>query len=165
MPAGIIWLPIIFFVDFWHNTGVLATGWERIFLPFSLPYYLFALLFGIHLLVVWKHLKLETKQVYCILGMYLLGYACMQQLDAGEVDRYLAPIVPLVFLVLFQSGEAVEKKVPSVFSKGVMGLVVLLMLYSLARTFNNIPRWHERSTLEEKISEDVYKGTWRDDPQ
>ncbi|MDN4164834.1 hypothetical protein QWY31_04935 [Cytophagales bacterium LB-30] len=149
-----------FFVDFWHNVGVLLGGLERIFIPFSLPFYGFAFLFGIHLLLVWKYLDLYAKQIYLILGMYLLGYACMQKLDAGELDRYLAPIVPLVFLVVMQGLEAFQKKFSPIVSKMIIGLVLLLMFYSLARTANNVPRWHERPMKGTKSVGLVEEVTW-----
>lgn len=81
---------------------------------------------------------------------YFLLLACMPLIETESMDRFIAPVLPLfifLFLEVLSSAFLSYQKIVRI---GIALLLSGILIYNIARTFQNVKRWHERSITNPK---------------
>lgn len=89
------------------------------------------------------------KLAACVLIAYTMCFVSLGPLDGFEMDRYFSVVVPLGLAFFLSLVDQVLRTAPVRWRPVVMGVVVLWSLYPVARTVNNVERWHDRSCSQE----------------
>ncbi len=145
-----------YFSYVFFNLNLILQTLGKLFLPFS---GWIATVTGVSVITVIgisvkKFLKTDRDiqlLATLILG-YLIGFLILSRLDVYEMDRYLSPIVPLVYLIACVSLEKIMT-----FRSWANSLVVLIIIgswsaYPLTRTVKNSFMWHERGCIKPELN-------------
>jgi hypothetical protein len=129
------------------NAQIAGTSLAAAFVPATSHAFwgvLFALLFTLACVGVWRFRTHALAQPICLALVYCLGFIAMGPLDGYEADRYFFIIPWLLYLPVLRLVEVARTR----FSVSTALVVVFLLVgsaYPISRTLRNAHRWHERS--------------------
>jgi hypothetical protein len=167
--AGCLLLIIIFYrfdligeaprvSNFWESTVAYVDFLSAWLLPLNFPIWIRVVVFvgllsfvGVSIFrgdyeeKISKFLKiLFTVFVsYCIIRLFFF------RPDPSEIDRYLAPVFPIFFILLLASIDSVLRNASLRIRQVTIALIVLWLLYPALRTVKNATLWHTRPTVTE----------------
>lgn len=153
VPADFVFYDHRFFDGLLSNMVLAGKSFAGILIPASRYPFLsaiFLLVISIGILVLWRQLEGSMKLALCVLIVYTGCFMCLGPLDGFEIDRYFSVVVPLALAVFLMLVEHALRIVPGSWRLVGMALVVLWSLFPMARTINNLERWHQRSCSQEK---------------
>lgn len=143
-------LPVI--GNFWNHVRDYADFLSAWLLPLSVPFlirivFLVGALFFITVTLFTQNknsTSLFLKVLFSIFATYCFVRLFYFRPDRSEMDRYLAPIFPIFFLLLFSSIEYRLEKCSMKVRTVVLALLFLWLTYPAIRTIKNTFLWHDR---------------------
>ena len=131
------------------NLSVILTALGKLFLPFSGTIGLIisvSVLTTIGLLLKNYLLKNRRAQLIVVIVLgYCAGYLTLSALDTNEMDRYIAPVVPLFYWLVLVALDVLFLKMKRCFRAVIFILTIFWAAYPITRTIKNTFLWHKMS--------------------
>ena len=89
--------------------------------------------------------QLPLQLIVVVLLGFIGGYTLYDMLDPHDLDRYLAVLVPILYLLTSMALERGHKNWPARVQVATLGLLFLWALYPITRTVHNVILWHNMS--------------------
>jgi hypothetical protein len=148
-----------------HNLDIYFDAFSAWLLPLPVPFIIrLAVLLCLFLMLgygfyrCYNKIDLVKKQFIIALTLqfstYFLCRLFWPREDFHEMDRYLSPIYPIVFLVIFAVLEEIAEAFN--FKKTVIIISAIWLLYPVSRTLKNAHMWH---TGRAKFAPQVFPHT------
>jgi hypothetical protein len=143
IESGFFFYKHQFFVHALENFSTMSAMLVRIFIPVS---GWIASVIGIVMVAglifqIWR-LNASVQLIGLLVLFYWVGLVCMFRLDIYDIDRFLAPIIFFIFLLLFKYSEIFFKHVGKPVRITFFSLLIVWMMYPLYRTVLNLRQWN-----------------------
>jgi len=133
-----------YFVDFFTNFLVVSDRLINIFIPTDIINHHISALAVLCFFITLSRVK-RYRLPFIISTSYIILLCVMPMVSPDSIDRLLAPITPILFLmscyIIFNN---IDRK-KAVIKYTIIGVGLLLFSYNIIRTSKNVMRWHERS--------------------
>lgn len=151
-----IWQP--YFKDAIPQFFLFSQHLLKAFWPWALPKYLAGtLLLGIMLwFILLKNWKTKPQPSFWSIVTYIgwayaLGYLALPGIQPQEMDRFLAPALPLVWLGIFHLWEKRRNEISRAPIRKIgWALLFILLGFQIARSYKNGMQWQKRSRNQGK---------------
>jgi hypothetical protein len=134
---------------FGSNANIFLRGIGRTFLPWdSLIAMIFFLMFIFGVFLLAYRCSPENKSLallLLILVVYIAGFCSMEALKIHEVDRYIAPIMFVIFTLVIFCWARLTESGSRLLKVSAYVMLCFLLVYSFARTAKNVRQWHQAS--------------------
>lgn len=147
-PSGFYFYKHEFFGELAFNLSRFASTLCGFIIPLSEgPAGVFGcILILIMIFFLFKTERSGLQQLIVLLVLfYFSGFIVLGKLDAYEMDRYLSVIVAFIYMIFLSLNEKMTMKIRPIQQRALVIILMLWLIYPLARTLKNVSAWNERS--------------------